>query len=185
MKQKNDFSLLRPFDIAAAKDGEPVCWDTGDYFSGRYLAGPDRSGEVAFEDNEGDLYLRNASKYRMAPLCWIEGKPVYKGDVLYRKGISRDGEHFIAESIVRDEDGDVFLRYAGNGGSSWVDGPEGMGVDATWPPPKVKREVKLLAYLDADQLFWLRETVQPKWPAVRVPLEDMVVTVEEPAEVQS
>lgn len=173
MKQKNDFSLLRPFDIAAAKDGEPVCWDTGDYFSGRYLAGPDRSGEVAFEDNEGDLYLRNASKYRMAPLCWIEGKPVYKGDVLYSKFF---GGTFEATGL--DHLQQIKAEKIGICAATCID-------SCTWTPPKVKREVKLLAYLDADQLFWLRETVQPKWPAVRVPLEDMVVTVEEPAEVQS
>lgn len=34
------------------------------------------------------------------------------------------------------------------------------------------RKIKMLCWLDADQMFWLRETALPKWPAVRVPAED-------------
>lgn len=44
--------------------------------------------------------------------------------------------------------------------------------------PKMKK-VKLLAWLDADQLFWLRETSTSKFPAVRVPAEDKIIEVME------
>ena len=39
------------------------------------------------------------------------------------------------------------------------------------------RKVKLLAYVDCDQFFWLREGVEPKWPSQRVPSEDKEVTL--------
>jgi hypothetical protein len=43
--------------------------------------------------------------------------------------------------------------------------------------PAEPKKVKLLAWLDCDQLFWLRETASPKWPSVRVPSEDKEIEI--------
>lgn len=133
---KKDYSLLRPFNLEAAKRGEPICFSSGAEIT-RFIDGPDSVGDLVFVVPDGQFYITRKKAIRMAPICWVEGRPVYRGDVLYRKGLSGQ---FIAESIERDSDGDVFLRYANGGGSSWVEGPEDTSVDCTWTPLKVKRE---------------------------------------------
>lgn len=145
---EKDYSLLRPFDLEAAKCGDKLLWASGDEYPCRYLAGPDGLGDVAFEDSEGYLFVRDASEFSMAPLCWVEGRPVYKGDVLYRPAFG--SQEFVADSVERDKDGDVFLRYTNGGRSSWLEGPEQMGRDMTWTPPKVKREGWMNCYKNGE-----------------------------------
>lgn len=98
--QAKNFSLLRPFDAEAAKRGEPICNLTGDEFWD-YAAGPDSQGYlVVIKKHDGEFVnprFAPASVFRMAPLCWCEGKPVYKGDVLYRNGEQVTVSHIIVE----------------------------------------------------------------------------------------
>lgn len=44
--------------------------------------------------------------------------------------------------------------------------------------PKMKK-VKMLAWFDGDQLFWLAETAAPKWPSQRIRCEDKEIEVPE------
>lgn len=167
MEQQKDYSLLRPFDLEAAKRGEDICY-VADRSTRIFIDGPDSKGRVCVKDPvDGEFVLAHCGRYRMAPLCWVEGKPVYKGDVLYQNTAALPGARVVVEG---NEDGITDDQGRWNGRSH-----------LTWTPPKVKREVKLLAHLDCDQLFWLREGSLPRWPATRVPSEDKVIEIEEPA----
>jgi len=81
-KNSPDLSLLRPFNLELAKSGEPICrFDTTPLlFVG---AG---TKQIVVEHTKTNV-IASYSEYnlRMAPLTWIEGKPVYKGDVLWYK----------------------------------------------------------------------------------------------------
>lgn len=132
---KKDYSLMRPFDQKAAKEGDSICWNSSDEkLTGRYLAGPDKSGDVAFEDVDGDLYVSHESEFRMTPLCWVEGKPVYKGDVLWDTVASRSIEISDYDSetnaVPAEPRSDVFLHIS----------------RFSWATPKVKREGWLNVY---------------------------------------
>lgn len=123
----NDYSLLRPFDLEAAKRGDLLCWHnaTGADYVARYIAGPDVKG-LACVEVDSHLTIHPVEYFRMAPLCWVEGLPVYCGDVLYNKigqGLTATGE-----------DGGKLLA------SEFPDGTLFEPDLLTWTPPKVKRE---------------------------------------------
>ena len=123
---------------------------------------------------DGRYYIKFPQYFRMVPLAWVEGRPVYKGDVLYSS---------FFHGMEECKDG-VFEVTGIDGHGQFLAGKLSKNhatqfESCSWNPPKVKRQVKLLAYLDHEQLFWLRETASPKWPAVRVPSEDKTVEVEE------
>lgn len=78
-----ELNLLHPFDLEKAKQGEPICFHNDLRFKIRYC-GTKSNGKhfIEFEDESDGLYI--SEKLRMAPLCWIDDKPVYKGDVMYK-----------------------------------------------------------------------------------------------------
>lgn len=80
------FSLLRQFDIEAAKRGDMLCNLTGDV-GWKYVAGPDCDGKIVTIHIETGLLIGPylPKEFRMAPLAMVEDKPVYSGDVLYSK----------------------------------------------------------------------------------------------------
>lgn len=78
-----DLSLLRPFNLKKAKQGEPICFHNDLRFKIRYC-GTKSNGNHFIEFEDGSYKIDNSKYLRMAPLCWIEDKPVYKGDVLYK-----------------------------------------------------------------------------------------------------
>lgn len=81
---KKDYSLLRPFDLEAAKHGEPICFSSGAKIT-RFIDGPDSVGDLVFVVPDGQFYFTREKEIRMAPLAWVEDRPVYRGDVLYNK----------------------------------------------------------------------------------------------------
>lgn len=83
MNTEKDYSLLRPFDLEAAKAGHEITNENGD--ARIYVDGPDYMGQVCVKGCQGGLYIDPVGSLFMSPLCWVEGKPVYKGDVLYSK----------------------------------------------------------------------------------------------------
>lgn len=133
MNTEKDYSLLRPFDLEAAKAGEAICWhEDGDvaldvmFIRDRVVpvfenAFTEKLEQVAFfTQSECGVYLR------MAPLCWVEGKPVYKGDVLYyeRGKIEIEGvSSWLSCEVMRS-------KFGFNIKASCL----------TWTPPNVKRE---------------------------------------------
>jgi hypothetical protein len=134
-----DYSLLRAFDLEAAKRGEAVCLHGGE--AARWVGRSESNTANIVEHNKS--FAGNVVEYlfdrylRMVPLCWVEEKPVYKGDVLYFLNKSR-----VASHVSTDSDGDCFLHF-NDGSDCWLSGPspifDGL-VACTWTPPKVKRE---------------------------------------------
>ena len=132
MEQTKDYSLLRPFDLEKAKRGELICWfknGTRAEYVGECGMYNENDICVKYVDGDGcaiaGTFVMNESRYfRMAPFCWVEGKPVYKGDVLYK-----DCKKFVVNGMY---------------GPKCVLADEpfvGCSVEKlTWNPPKVKRE---------------------------------------------
>ena len=115
---EKDYSLLRPFDLDAAKAGAKLFC----------INSKNGETECAFIQKAGDELCIHFERYgfsihdetdslRMAPLCWVEGKPVYPGDVLEvelvsrgdwceatvaRSGSAHDGERIIAEGVGKE-----------------------------------------------------------------------------------
>ena len=131
---EKDYSLLRPFDLEAARDGAAIVAlvDGGTKMEPRgFVKGPDCMGYCVVVTDEGVYRLGKAHEYRMAPLCWVEGKPVYPGDVLERE----NWKAFIPDMVAISGE----LRMLGEGLPSYLK-PEQLH----WPRPKpVKRWVNI------------------------------------------
>lgn len=127
MESKN-LELLRPFDLEAAKRGEAITDSCGGNVV--YIDGPDAGGNYAVRI-DGHFAVGSNERLRMAPLCWVEGRPVYKGDALFYEGIGRG-------VVVGMKGGDqIEITYDHH--KEW--GPTGaFPENLTWTPPKVKRE---------------------------------------------
>ena len=131
---EKDYSLLRPFDLEAARDGAAIVAlvDGGTKMEPRgFVKGPDCMGYCVVVTDEGVYRLGKAHEYRMAPLCWVEGKPVYPGDVLERE----NGKAFVPDIVAISGE----LRMPGEGLPSFLN-PELL----RWPRPKpVKRWINI------------------------------------------
>ena len=129
---EKDYSLLRPFDLEAARDGAAIVAlvDGGTKMEPRgFVKGPDCMGYCVVVTDEGVYRLGKDHGYRMAPLCWVEGKPVYPGDALEH---TRLGE-VVAKSEHANKEILVVEKY------------DGLAVEnLTWPRPKpVKRWINV------------------------------------------
>lgn len=141
-----DYSLLRPFDLELAKAGASICFkhdrQVATFVGESSQAGKDicvRWEETRDSVKKGTCAMLSRLYVCMTPLCWVEGKPVYKGDVLWRNLGILGPERVTVDRVTIDSDGDVFLHYS-NGGNSWVDGPDHMTTDVSWTYPKLKYE---------------------------------------------
>lgn len=134
---ENDYSLLRPFDLEAAKRGEPVIGLGGDPYPVTFVS-RSRSGKTNIVEKPGmhgglldDVCYAPDERLRMAPLCWVEGRPVYQGDVLY--WVSQPAAPCIADNIM---DGGWLAFRADPGQPCGILHPAGL----TWTPPAIQRE---------------------------------------------
>ena len=124
-----NFDLLRPVVFAELKVGDKLVSPEGRGATVTYIA--PNFAVLRFTDNtEGapfDGYLERT--FRLHPLCWVEGKPVYPGDTLYYKDDptwKHNEEGVIASGIRGDE-----LHF--HGGIAFP-------IDiATWTKPQLKR----------------------------------------------
>lgn len=143
---ERDYSLLRPFDLEAANRGEGICWSTSAppiIFIGMVFN--NKNEAVIGNKNEEYITRIEVCYLRMAPLAWREGKPVYKGDLLYWFSNSRkEFVKFIAKE-VREATFIYGECYFAN--SDLLGLPSEAAVvhaeSLTWTPPappKVKRE---------------------------------------------
>ena len=134
---EKDYSLLRPFDLEVAKAGADLCdiegcviYDflgVGENFDGSEAAGV-RTKSSPYTDRPY-VYFSPFNALRLAPLCWVEGKPVYTGDALEHTRLGEvvaKSEHAIKGMLV-------------------VEKYDGLAVEnLTWPRPKpVKRWVNI------------------------------------------
>ena len=149
-----DYSLLRPFDLEAAKRGDSVMEITDDEKSN--IIWTNKHGEVLIDWNSVGFCIYDKNKtielLRMAPICWVEGKPVYKGDVLYRKDLEM--KQVTAASIFNN--GSDYLQFEEGGNARLSDG----GASLTWAPPKVKREGWVNVYSAQESVACLSDA----WP---------------------
>ena len=163
---EKDYSLLRPFDLEKAKAGEAFGFiECGELMPREFIAGPDSSGGIIIKDERGQFGVSHTYPYNMAPLAWVEGKPVYRGDELYgAAGTSYVVSHAPQENALAFENSTFWLS------------PHLF----TWTPPKKTREVKLLGWLTRyGLLMQVTENYVRGAGWTRVPSEDRTVTVEE------
>ena len=147
-EQKKDYSKLRPFDLEAAKRGEPICDAYGNTLL--FIAEAGEDGEHAIRAFCGNMALCEGKRMRMKPLAWVEGKPVYKGDVLYKLG-----ERFEVFGIKKITDGTEFLILRKDGlNTEYADNCRGY---LTWNQPKVKREGWVNVYGVGDAFIYSTE----------------------------
>lgn len=78
-----DYSLLRPAVLKDLKVGDAILHaDCEDEITVKYKG----NLQVLFECSKGPAQLLafdSQHSFKLKPLCWVEGKPVYKGDKLY------------------------------------------------------------------------------------------------------
>lgn len=135
---EKDYSLLRQFDLEAAKRGEAICTD--DLDNVQYIAGPDEYSNVVLKT--GPYFVLQRHRLRMSPLCWVEGRPVYKGDVLYSdkhgKGVIVEATDFNGGYAIEFEHTKISIEalYFQN--------------RLTWTPPKVKRDGWMNCYKNGE-----------------------------------
>lgn len=139
----NDLSLLRPFDLEAAKAGAPIC--TRDGRAARFIAHVPELDEAyrVIAHIEGAMWSNSfresgtithaLGKTRvdlcMAPICWVEGRPVYLGDLLYDVApIEPRGRVVVTDLAYNGSD--VIVADHGYNCAKYL----------TWNPPTVKRE---------------------------------------------
>lgn len=127
---EKDYSLLRPFDLEAANFGTKAYWFETEcvWFgpSGNKFSQP----MYAVEHNAGMSYVP-ASELRAYPLAWVEGRPVYKGDVLYCEKLAEHtgiAVQYFQTGMIHGL-GQIYSDLL-------VAHPEHM----TWQKPKTKRE---------------------------------------------
>lgn len=147
MSQEKDFSLLRSFDLEAAKRGELVCFYTNGHKAKYFGESVHREGDLCIQWLEtvdcvesGKFAMLEANLLRMVPLCWVEGKPVYKGDVLWHT----IGKYFV--TVENPIDAKAFRCEKGTFGYQYL----------TWTPPKVKRDGWVNIYWTATDAYCAR-----------------------------
>ena len=173
MEYPQNADLLRPFDLEAAKAGAPV------QILGRapkltYVAGPDSAGKYIFTVPDGRFTRPEGcevEKLRMAPLAWVEGRPLYKGDRLYSSffdkmfvvgGVTSSGSDYLTAPEINDQANTDISQ-------------------CSWEAPKPKAEkVRLLAWYDktTSRLVLAHEGAAVSGCWCRVPGEDKEVEVE-------
>lgn len=142
----NDLSLLRPFELEAAKNGAEVVSLFRIDDPGVFIC-EDTHGMICIKREDIGLSLWNKTdvgSLRMKPLTWIEGKPVYKGDVLYSKICP---EYLY---ITKSVEGDL-LYTEENVTAAFCECIKQL----TWnkPKQKVKRKIWINVYPDGTSSF--------------------------------
>ena len=129
---QNDYSLLRPFDLEAVNRGEEICYFDGEF--AEYIAGPDQRGIVVIKSKNLEFNFAREIALRMKPLCWVEGKPVYEGDVLW----------YVNKQIKVTDIMDHYLltTYEDCNWLSCEDGYLRNTKEMTWKAPNSKKETK-------------------------------------------
>src|SRR5574343_516281 len=153
----NDLSLLRPFDLEAAKNGEYVC-DANDCYTFKFLT-YSKSSDLVYcqllNHAQDHVHYNAFHMLRMKPLAWIEGKPVYKGDVLWYNGYNFSIE-VTGPNPYEPKHGLKGIVNFAEGNSPC--GYTGCGKEETWAPfnswtwnkpkQKVKRKIWINVYPD-------------------------------------
>lgn len=174
MNEKHNCKLLRPVkfkdvqvgDELVLKDSSPVSKSSVTYKSKDF---------VVLRFSDGSEGTRHGSTleidYGLAPLCWVEGKPVYRGDTLYRPEVE-EGKALVASHITGSESVVKYLHFSNlTGANEYADNRRGY---LTWTKPEQKREPSFqvegqdvfpgdtLYYYGDDKSMWGREMIVEK-----------------------
>lgn len=187
MSAERDYSLLRPFDLrpfdlGAAERGEAICYGHSGaptLFVASLFQKPD---VVIRDEGHPDARVFPRELLRMAPLAWIEGKPVYKGDVLC---YPKFGMTFrVTGCNPRVEPGkglEGTVITVGQSGTPAGDITWGPCHALSWPPLKVRRTVDLYQWLcrniDSEYYISLPTSCDNPFEAIRR-LDETKITVE-------
>lgn len=144
-----DYSLLRKFDLEMVKCG----WDMLYNLDGElkdcsyvthhlspieeYVFNIEDHGFIVVGASCANTHHQTLDYVKMKPLAWVEGKPVYKGDVLYyapRTEVLSGRPCTIKGSVSNIANG-LQLEEEREGTFVWT-----MASNLTWNKPKVKRE---------------------------------------------
>ena len=132
-----NFNLLRPVIFANLKVGEVLQAYSGLPPTVAYKA--PTFAVLKFEDGSEGCYeiYKLETSYKLVPLCWVEGKPVYPGDELYRPKVEGDVV-IVASHVTRDKSGSEYLHFSNRGHAcEYADNHRGH---LTWTKPEQKRE---------------------------------------------
>ena len=131
-----NFDLLRPVVFANLKVGDKLvspqeCEAVVAYIAHYFVV-------LRFQDNsEGapfGSYLER--QFKIQPLCWVEDKPVYPGDELYRPELEGD-KALVASHITRSEFGVEYLHFSNlTGANEYADNRRSY---LSWTKPEQKR----------------------------------------------
>lgn len=121
--QKSPMALMRRLCLSAAEAGEPVCDEYGAIV--KYIGKHNDIVYFIYPNNAKMPLWNGADALFMKPLCWVECKPVYKGDVLYHVSAGRLVIHDTHHSSIDDLQTDQGPCHSSN---------------LTWTKPRVKRE---------------------------------------------
>ena len=172
MNKERDRSLLRPVVFDSLKVGDKLV-SRGELVAVVYM-GPNFAvlrHTDGTESTPTDGYLERV--FRFQPLCWVEGKPVYPGDGLYRPEVE-GGVALVASDITRSESGVEYLHFSNaSGANEYADNRRGY---LTWtkPKPEQKREPSFhvegqdvfpgdtVYYYGDDKYMWGREMIVEK-----------------------
>lgn len=113
-------SGLRPLDPSEARRGERLCSANG-LQEVAFVAGPDSSGQVVVDIN-GAFVIDDPANWRLAPLGWIEQKPVYALNRLFN---TLDGRCY---TVTGDAGQDTFRTHEARSDGLYALGHE----DASW-----------------------------------------------------
>lgn len=174
MNEKHNCKLLRPVkfkdvqvgDVLVLKDSSLVSESSVAYKANKFVV-------LRFSDGSEGMYhgSRLEIDYGLAPLCWVEGKPVYRGDTLYRPGVE-EGKALVASEITRSESGVEYLHFSNAAcANEYADNRRGY---LTWTKPEQKREPSFqvegqdvfpgdtVYYYGDDKYMWGREMIVEK-----------------------
>lgn len=129
--KENDYSLLREFNLEQAKAGETILYvhyRTPEAYVEVIYRGCTKSREQVYVEYEnGNGRVIPCTEIKMKPLCWVEGKPVYKGDSMYYNFIS--SKELVVVGAWTFEDGSVGICTSCGGTFHFIQ-------ELTWDKPK-------------------------------------------------
>ena len=96
---EKDYSLLRHFDKDVVKAGDLLIHISTSLHR-TFVCGPDTEGDIVTSDPQGLFFLGHQRNWKIPPLCWVDGKPVYPDSVLYDK---HTGQQYLGEDIGEDD----------------------------------------------------------------------------------
>lgn len=180
MLNKDQRELLRKFNPElAGKEGHPVI-DISD---------ADETSCAVFISNDGSVVINWRSVgmvhydteqvdrlLRMVPLCWVEYKPVYEGDVLRNKL----GDKSAISVNSYSESRNAIIGIDPENGSPSESNP----CNLTWDSPPTRKTVNVLGFSDFNGwVYSCIENSNGHEAAIRngynrVPSEDRVATIE-------